>query len=79
MLQVSTWISEAIVNGEMEEAVISIILHAKKQPRLMVVLTLLFRFGVPFKAWALPNAIHSAVFSYQTVPLLNEFANKTYW
>lgn len=64
MLQVSTWISEAVVNGEMEEAVVSIILHANKQLRLMVVLTLLFTFGIPFKAWALPNAIHSGVFSY---------------
>lgn len=62
MLQVSTWISEALVNGEMEEAVVSIILHDNKQLRLMVVLTLLFTLGVPFKTWALPNAIHSGMF-----------------
>lgn len=64
MLQVSACVSKAVVNGEMEEALSSIILHANKQLRLMVVLTLLFTFGIPFKAWALPNAIHPGVFSF---------------
>lgn len=63
MLQVSAWISEP-VNGEMEEAIVSVILHANKQLRLMVLVTFLFAFGVPFKAWALRNAIRSGVFSY---------------
>lgn len=58
MLQVSAWISKAVINGEMEEALSSIILHANKQLRLMVV-----HLGF-YSNWALLNAIHPGVFSY---------------
>lgn len=65
MLKVLTWISEAVVNEEMEEAVVSIILHTNKQLRLVIVLplNLLFTFGIPFKVCALANTIHSRVCS----------------
>lgn len=43
----STCISEAIPRGEIEQAVSRIILHANKELKVIVVLMLLFTFGVP--------------------------------